>query len=270
MAHMSAAQIIALRFTFAGIMLASMCDWRYLPGIAKRNRKHFLVVSLFGITVSGIAYVQSLQYLPIAVATFIADAYPALAIVLATIFLGEKPGPRHVIGMASALLGLYLLTNPGAALSGAAMQGILLALVACLCWAFSGVSSKILCKSVSPRELSSARYLLGGLFALPAVFLSPEGFSLATPEAWALIIVLSAVSAVAISLYYYALSRINLSTSSIIESSTPVITLVLGVLLFGQALTKTQLVGAGLVAFGTISATVRLENHWKGIPRLFQ
>ncbi len=254
--EMTAAQIIFLRFSLAGLFLLLTLSPKKLFKTVKRDPKLFFLASFVGITLPGLAYIKAIDVLSIPVASFIADSYPALAILLGVMFIDEKPRREHLLAITAALLGLYLLTSPGTTIPQASFEGMLFALIASVCWGISSVVSKVLSDRVAPAELAAGRYFLGGVLAIPFLFLGGPVLPSASPAGWLTMIFLAAVSAFGLYLYYYGMQRLSLSTSQVIEACIPVVTLLAAYSLFGQTMTGTQLFGAALVFSGTVLVSI--------------
>jgi drug/metabolite transporter (DMT)-like permease len=70
--------------------------------------------------------------------------------------------------------------------------------------------------------------------------------------AWLGTVLLAAMSLASFFSYYKGLAKVSVSTASVIESFTPVITLVISAIFLGEALSGGRLVGAAFVLLGTV------------------
>lgn len=83
---------------------------RYLPSnqpIAQMARGLFQVTTVT-------LFFLSLRYIGLPEATAIIDINPVLITLFAGVFLGERIGPRRVMGIAAALIGAMMIIRPGA------------------------------------------------------------------------------------------------------------------------------------------------------------
>ena len=250
--------IVAIRFLIAGfLLLLFIPNRRRMVYDIKSEPKDFFMFSFLGVTAGSMAYVYAVKMLPVGIATLIGDSYPAFTIVLGGLMLKEEITPRHVLGLTSALLGLVIISNPEANPADAlSLAGIAFASVACISWSFSGVFGKKLSNKCSSTELASAKYIIGGMMAIPFVLLTGElDFSHVTTGGIMMLLVLSALSAVANYAYYFGLARMSLTAASILESMIPVVTLFVGYLAFSQRLTSSQILGAVLIVLGMLLAS---------------
>lgn len=253
---MPAGELVALRLTAVGVLLALALGPRRLARAIRRKLGLFLVLAVVGFTLPHLCYVYALQLrVPIPTLTFITNSYPAMCIPLAVVFLRERPSRLHIVGACSALAGLYLLA--GAELQvGGAWLGIACALVAALGWALAGVAGKRVTASLAPLEIVAGRHLLAGLFAAPLMLAEGATLQGIDAAAWLAVVALVVMSLLSFYCYYRGLARTSLSTTALLESFTPVVTLGFSVVLTGQGLTGISLLGAGLALVGAALASL--------------
>lgn len=173
-------------------------------------------------------------------ATFITNSYPAFAILLAVLILGERPQPRHIVGMVSALVGLYLLTGPTIIADGGPSLGIAMAFVIALAWGSSSIVSKKLITELPSNHVAAGRQLLAGVLAAPLMLaggVQVTGVPIVTWLALALLVVMTVFSFL---FYYRGLAQTTVTNASLVEAFTPVVTLILSALFFGESLAPVQ------------------------------
>ncbi len=250
--EMSAGEMTAVRLLIAGILMVSWVGPGRFYRAVRSNLGLFLILGIFGLTLPQLFYIYALRSLPIPVLTFITNSYPALAIFLAVILLKEKPTSRHLIGIASALVGLYLLAGPAVRLGGQAAVGVALAGLASLGWATSAIAGKKITARLNSTEIVAGRHVLAGIFAIPLMLLEGGPVRGASLGAWMGTILLAVMSVASFYSYYKGLARVSVSTASVIESFTPVVTLILSAIFFGEILDGARMIGAGCVLLGTV------------------
>ena len=253
------AELTAIRLLIAGLLMALLAGPRRVAGAIRGHPAKFLVLALLGFTLPNLFFAAAMQTVPIPVVSFIANSYPALAMALAVVFLGERPTRLHLAGIACALAGLYLMAGvqPGQAIA----PGIVLVFLASLGWAISSIASKKLTVAVSSSVIVAGRHLLAGLLALPMMAAGGVQVSQATAATWAALLGLVILSLTSMQLYYVGLCRTTVSTASLLEAFTPVVTLTISALFFGQGLSGRQLVAAGLVLIGSVLVTMQIQRR---------
>lgn len=251
---MPPAQVVACRLLLASLLLTGLVGPRQLYTAVKQNLKLFVLLATVGFSLPLLLDVYALKSVPVSVFTFISNSYPAFSILLAGIFLGERPTRRHLLGMTSSLIGLYLLAGISD-FQGALSAGILLAFLSSLCWATAPILGKKIAARLSPMSIVAGRHVLGGMFAVPLMLVGeirPAG-----AMAWLAIGVLALMSVLSFYLYYRGLAKTSVSTAALIEACIPVLSLGIGVALFREGLSGIQSLGAGLILLGTILVSVQ-------------
>lgn len=258
LASLSPSAVVSARMLLAGAVMTVVVGPRRLGRAIRHNLRFFLILSLFGFALPSLMYATALQTVPIPVLTFVANSYPALAIGLAAIFLHERPTRLQLLGMCSALVGLFLMSGigPGQSLT----PGIVLVLLTSVGWASAGVVSKKLTAQVDATTIVAGRHLLSGLFILPLLLVQGLPVGAAGPTTWLILAVLVAMSLLSFEFYVLGLARTSVTTASLLEALTPVITLLISVVFFGQGLTGVQTAAAGLVLLGTVLASLEAKK----------
>lgn len=260
---------VALRLGFSAFILAIAVR----PALRGRSRADWMVVGTFAValTTMNLAFYGSLTRLPIGVAVTIEFLGPlTLAAVLS----------RRIADIAAVLaaLGGVVLIAEIFSTSWAEIDlvGVGLALVAGACWAgyivangktgarFSGLDGIAICLMIGTALMVPLTTLVvgaglgsggGGLGALGSAMLSPTVLSLGLAVA-----LLS--SAVPYSLELLALRHLSAGVFGVLLSLEPAVAALAGLLLLGQRLDPTQLVGMALV----VSASIVVLGRPRSIP----
>ena len=255
-ASMPPAELTTVRMVAAGLLLVVPIGFRAFGRSLRQHLRLFVLLGLLGSAVPQLLYAHALQWIPVPTLTFITNSYPAFSILLAILILGERPQPQHIIGMISALAGLYLLTGPMMVAEGGPTLGIVIALVIALAWGSSSIASKKLITDLPANHVAAGRQLVAGLLAAPLML--PGGVQLrgVPVAAWLVLALLIVLTVFSFSLYYRGLAQTTVTNASLLEAFMPVVTLVLSVSFFGESLAPVQLLGAGLILVGTILVSV--------------
>lgn len=255
-ASMPPAELTTVRMLAAGLLLVAPIGFRAFGRSLRQHLRLFLLLGFLGSAVPQVLYAYALQWVPIPTLTFITNSYPAFSILLAILILGERPQPRHIIGMVSALVGLYLLTGPTIATGGGLTLGIAMAFVIALAWGSSSIVSKKLITDLPSNHVAAGRQLLAGVLAAPLMLAGGVQLTGVPAVAWLALGLLVVMTVFSFLLYYRGLARTTVTNASLVEAFTPVVTLVLSALFFGESLASVQLLGAGLILVGTILVSV--------------
>jgi drug/metabolite transporter (DMT)-like permease len=249
-------ELTTLRMVAAGLLLVVPIGFRAFGRSLRQHLRLFLLLGFLGSAVPQVLYAYALQWVPIPTLTFITNSYPAFSILLAILILGERPQARHIIGMISALVGLYLLTGPTITTGGRVTLGMAMAFVIALAWGSSSIVSKKLITDLPSNHVAAGRQLLAGVLAAPLMLAGGVQLTGVPAVAWVALGLLVIMTVFSFLFYYRGLARTTVTNASLVEAFTPVVTLILSALFFGESLAPVQLLGAGLILVGTILVTV--------------
>ncbi|MCG8469717.1 MAG: DMT family transporter [Gemmatimonadetes bacterium] len=255
----------------AGVGVIPLLTWRFVFGsaliwvfvlAARRSlptRRQVLGLIGLGTLYAGnsLAYMLGLDRVSASLASIVFFAWPAVAVLLARVWIGEPLSSRRVSALALALIGSTLTVSSG--VGGGDVPGILLILLAVALLASFVVHSDSAMHDV-PGIAGTATFLTttavvialsGLLFGSLAVPLEPRPVALLTAIAvWS--------TAIPITLFVIGIQWIGPARASIFATIEPALTLSLAALVLGDRLTTLQWVGAGSIVAGVV--WLRLER----------
>jgi drug/metabolite transporter (DMT)-like permease len=218
---------------------------------AGRERFHLgrpgvlLARGLYGSTAI-LLYFFAITRLPVGEATLLNYTSPLFTTLFAMIFLGERPGPRPVVGLLVTLAGLALTVD---ATSGARLSWGLAAGLA------SAVMSGAAVATVRSLRQTEGATMVFFVFCVVALALSGplaiSGARLPQERDALLLLGLGAASTVAQLLFTEAMGHVSAVGAAVVSPLTPVIAYFLGALLLGEPLTVRIGIGI-LVAVGGV------------------
>ena len=165
---------------------------------ALRSRKPALQVfrSLVAV-VEGAMFVLAFRYLPLADTHAVAAISPLIVIALGVLFLGEKAGPARWLAVAAGFVGVLLIVRPGFRTLD---WPLLLPLAGALLWA----GYQLLTRLNARWDAPNTSLLWSAIIALIATsFVGPFDWTWPTPLAWAMMIAVAFIGAIA----HYALIK---------------------------------------------------------------
>lgn len=196
----------------------------------------------------------SIEYIGAGLSTLIANAQVIIVAVVAWLFMGERPSRQIVLAIPVVLFGVALVSGLGRGDSFGSnpLLGTLLALVSAVFYAafILGLrsSNDIQAPSAGPLMEATAGAALAAL--IMGTFGDGIQFAPSWPaHGWLLALALSSQVAGWL-LISYALPRLPAAETATIILLQPVLTMIWGVLIFGEQPSPIQLVGAGLVLAG--------------------
>ena len=238
----------AITLVLSGVALrrAGLSPWG-------KDTRWLLVRGLLG-CVGLHCYYYALTSLPLAEATVIQFLNPVLVAALAPFTLGEKPGPRDVLGTLAGFAGVLLIARP-ATLFGGVAGDVALSSTGVLVGLFGALVSALVYLVVRKLKDEDARVVV---FQLPLLVI-PLTLPLAwpvwtwpTPLEWLVLLVVGVATQIGQVKMTEALQQETAARATAASFAQVAVAMVFSVLLFRELPTPTTWVGAGLVFVGTL------------------
>jgi drug/metabolite transporter (DMT)-like permease len=228
-----------------------------LPKLTRRQLLGTLVLGLLGVFAYNLFFMGALARLPASRAALIIAMNPVITISISSLVLGERLSGVRWLGVAVALSGVWIVVSHGDVVSIAAAGvgvGELFMLAAVTSWALYTVIGRQVLKGLTPLAATNYAALWGttmlGLVAAPHL-----GALSASQFDWKVIVALLYLgilgTAVAFVWYYTSIKRLGASVSAIFTNLVPVFGVLISVLVLGESLLPSMLIG-GAVAIGGV------------------
>jgi len=238
--------LMALRFSVSALMLV------WFVRIPRASLKWLFLAALIGSTLQYGLTFNGLRLLDASTTALLVQAEAPFLTLVAAVVFGERLGPRRILGMAVAFVGIYLISGEPR-IQGQEL-GVALVLGGAFFWA---------CGQTMIRSLGE----IGGMTAIawvsvlaaPQLFLASalveDGQIAALIEApltvWATVLYLGVVmTALGYTCWYHVLGRYEVYRVAPFLLLTPVSSVVGGALLLSEALTPTILTGGAVIIGG--------------------
>jgi len=229
-----------------------------LPRLSGRQWAATFVLGLFGVFSYNLFFMGALDELPASRAALIIALNPAITIAISAIALKENLGARRWLGVVVALLGVAIVVSRGdLATLGAGGVGLgeLYMFAAVTSWALYTILGRKVLGGLSPLAATNYAALWGtlllGLVAAPAFdTLHPTLFD------WRMVVSLLYLgilgTALAFVWYYMSVKKVGASTTSIFNNLVPVFGVAISVLVLGEPLLVSMLVGGAVTILGVL------------------
>ena len=251
--------ILAVRFTVAFAVLTGL----WAGGAVKmtlrgKPKKRLFLMALAQPLVYFITELYGIEYTSSAMSGIIISLVPVAVIVLATVFLKEKPTLSQILFSAlslAAVIAISVLSDDGA---GNHLLGIVLLLVAVVCAAVFNILSRSESERFTPFERTWVMFLVGTVgFNLIAVGALGGNFTaelvraVSAPMFWGAIGYLSIASSIAaFMLYNYATTNISTVRAASFSNIITVVSVIAGILILRETMSVEQLVCCALIIVG--------------------
>jgi drug/metabolite transporter (DMT)-like permease len=252
---------IFLRFAIASIVLAGFLAltrrWVKLP--------HTQVVALFllgflAYTTLGTTWFVALSTTPAWLVSLIVSIYPLLVNIGSWLFLGDVPDAPRITALVLVLAGsVALFWRP---FEGVALTGVWLMLLNVMVNALYVLVGQRWTRGVPPG-MSTAWMVIGAMVGtfFYAVLVGQLSFQF-DPTGWAWASLFAVVStALAIMFLWWGIGLLGPSRATIIGALEPFLSILLAVLVLGEAMSPLQAGGGVLILIGAILVRVNLRGR---------
>lgn len=243
-----------------GARILPLVAWRFLVGAAllwglvgaggRRLPPWTSVPVLLGLGAlyagDALAALGGLVWVPAATASLLFYTYPAMVVLLAAVFLGERVTRRRVTSLVLALLGCALTARAG--IHGGESIGVALILLGAFLLSVFIVASHPVYRDLP--ALGSTAVVMAGTAAVTAgVALATGGLTLGGGDrSLVMALLLGTVgTAIPIPLFLAGVKLIGPGKAAIYSTVEPAFTVSMAALILGEPLTGAQLAGGGLI-----------------------
>lgn len=240
--------VISLRFLLAALLLLIYFLVKRID--FKVNKTQLVVLCLVGVlgyTSTGLTLFYSYNYISVGLATTMHFIYPAVVIVLNYFIYKEGFSKYKITALLLSISGVYVLI--GVKAQGLHLGGALLALSS----GFTFASCVMGMNHKEVRKLSNlVTVFYFSIFAGSAllIFTLAAGkfiFPFTTETVFSVVGISLVSTIVSIGLFVKALKIIGSSSTSILGTFEPIVSIIMGIILFGESLTITLIIGTILI-----------------------
>ena len=254
-------EIVALRvfFSFFFLFLYGCISKRGEMTIALKDIYLFIGTGILSIAFFNWAYFTSIQLLSISVAVILLYTAPAFVMIMSVLFLKEKITVMKVVLLCMTLLGCLLVTGlTNLSYQDGDVLGYLIGLGAGFGYALYSIFGKFALNKYSPFTVSFYTFFVASLLLVPMTGIWLKLPIIVNGKAMIYIVGLSLISTVlAFLLYTEGLRGIESSKASILSTVEPLAALILGIAVFQESISGTQILGGIVIFMSAIFASVK-------------
>jgi drug/metabolite transporter (DMT)-like permease len=241
---MSVESVLAMRYTFAALMLALMMLWRKVS--FRVTRPQLLALAALGITMalSSLTLFHSYNYMEAGIASTMLFLYPLLVALLMALIYRERISRITALSLAMAIAGIVMLMlgKPGVILSGV---GVTLVMISALTYAIyiigvnKSAASQLTTLKLTFYVITFGALLYDIIVAVHSPLTLPHN-----PLRWfnvaALALLPTVVSLVSTTI---AIQNVGSTITAILGVFEPVTAVFFGILVFDERLTGREVIG---------------------------
>ena len=241
----------AVRYVIAGALIYAFLRWRgHATPTARQWRNAGIVGAFLLLGGNGSVGIAMAHGVNSALSATVVAITPLCAALFAS-FWGHRPTRREWLGLGLGLVGVFLLKQ-GQGLEGS-LTGFMLLLLAAVSWSFGSMWGKHQ-EQPSIWMASAVQMLVGGLVLFFASALRGEAWSLpaTSASAWALTYLILIGAIVGFSSYVYLLATVRPALATSYAYVNPLVAVVIGVGLGGEAVDGAELLGLAVILSGVV------------------
>jgi len=228
----------------------------------------FVCAALFGVTLNIALFFKGLQLTDAINASFLVASVPIITIFAAHFFLGEKVTKMITLSAIVAFAGIFIIIGkPEGGMDPKKVLGNTLLLLATVSWVVHEIVSKKLLKKYPPEVIVFYSLAIGAISFLPFFaieFIKNQSwlFNLSNVSIFGIIYGILFSSLFAYLLWQKGLSKLPVGQASFFFYLDPISGAILSVILLGEKVTGTLIIGGALILIGVIMA----EHKRKASP----
>ena len=246
--HIPNQEIVALRSLASLIPLALLMRWRGIPLKAKRPGLLFLRGTFGYVAIS--CWFVSLKELNLSDAVMIQYTSPVFVALLAPLVLKEPSARKDRVALGVALLGVALVVRPGLGLSA---TGALIGLTGALSSACGYLSVRVLRHSEHPLLLMISFPTVASVLAVGVSF---GQWVMPDIEGWILLAGIGLTTVIGQVFLTFGLMWENAGPATVATYFAVVVSIILGIFMFGQWPDLPMILGAALVIGAVVTLAI--------------
>jgi drug/metabolite transporter (DMT)-like permease len=226
-----------------------------LQGLTRKEWIELAFLGSIGTFLYQFCFVSAVKRTSVGNGSLIIGISPIVIALMSAVVGHERIRPVRWLGIAVAMLGLYLVVGRGVDVSGQTWRGDALMMAGVICWSVYSVASQGILKRHSPLIVIALTFSIGAtlyVLAMTPILIATDwraisGFS------W-LMMLTSALLALNLSywIWYTGLQRLGGSRTSVYSYLTPVVAMLVAALWLGEPVSANQITGAGAIFAGLL------------------
>ena len=237
------AVLAALFLTTVFLITKHRIEWSKI-----RKEVPFLMASGVAVGVNWILLFEAYKYTTISLATLSYYFAPVIVTAVCPFLFKEKLTPKQIICFVMSTLGIVLITGIGCTDGQNNLVGILFGLSAAVFYATAVLLNKFI-KNVGGMDRTLLQFMAAIVVLLPYVA-STSGFSLGALDGlgWVCLLIVGLVhTGITYTMYFSSLKDLPGQKVAILSYIDPLVAIAISVLVLGEAMTVTQMIGGAMI-----------------------
>lgn len=270
--HLTSLQVTFLRFVIGFLMLLPFAIVEM-----KKRRIRFTVgdlgwlalLGLCNIVIAMVLLQQAVTLIPASLAAILISSNPIFVVLFASLILHEKITFQTVLGLASSIFGLVLVTNVLHSVSAVNSLGLLAGLGAAVFFGLYTVLSKKVVKRLGGMMTNVGSFFMGSLMVLVVLLIRGEPVlqGLNRTTWWPVLYLGLIVTGFAYLCFLRGLALIDASKGAIIFFFKPIVASLLAFLILQETLGWNVIVGTAFVIAGSGIMILKKSSQAVGVAK---
>jgi len=241
----------------AAVLLAVVLVFRSSkPLVMKEDYRKIALLSFLAIPVNQFLFLLAMKYTTPSNAALLYGTTPAMVLLMSFLMKRETLTWRKGAGVVIAFCGIMLVVfERGVDFRSEYTLGNALLIVAVVAWSLYTIYGQPMIVKYGAFPVSALTMIIGTVMFLPVGLIGTIGFDFAslTVNHWGALLYLSlGTSIFAYFLWYYALGRVAITKVAIFANLQPILTTVFSIVLLGQSITPSFVIGGSIALLGVI------------------
>lgn len=243
------------RMLFSVLIMLPLFLWRYTDEVKQLTKKDWLLTTIAGVFLAFhfILWFESLNYTSVASSTVLVTLQPLFAFVGTYFFFKEPISAKTIVAGIIAISGSVLISWGDFQISGTALYGDILALIACALVTVYFLFGQSVRKRLSLVTYTMVVYSISTVTLFFYVLVKGETFGPYPAMDWLWFLLLAIIpNLLGHTLFNWSIKYVSTNVISIAILFEPVGAAILAFYIFGERLTVMQILGGTIILAGII------------------
>jgi len=224
--------------------------------VENSDRVKFFILGILSVPLNQFAFILGIKYTTPANASLIYAMTPIFALIFSALFLKEKVNFYKVLGVILSFVGVGIVfAEHGLSLNMEYLKGNVIIMFGAMFWALYSILGKPMVVKYGAFYVTGVAMIIGSLIYLPIGlydFVNLDFRSISFASYLGVVYLGVGTSIFGYFLWYYAIGKIEASKVVIFTNGQPIMTAILGMIIFGNPITLPFLIGGTLVVAGVL------------------
>lgn len=250
------------RLLFSVLIMSPLFFYKYTHELKELTKRDWIFSSIAGIFLAFhfILWFESLNYTSVASSTVLVTLQPIFAFIGTYFFFKEKLSAKTILSGIIAIIGSFLISWGDFKVSGSALYGDLLALIACGLITGYLLFGQDVRKRLSLITYTMVVYSISTICLFLYVLVKGESFGPYSPMTWIWFLLLAIIpNLFGHTLFNWAVKWVSTNVISVAVLFEPIGAAILAYFVFAEKLMTTQIIGGTIVIAGILLFVIDIK-----------